>query len=104
MAADAAKVFFEYGATRDVEAWGVDVPEGKVTDFYRSVDAKDDEAIVFSFIEWPDAKTREEGWKKVMEDERMKPDMENMPFDGQRMFWGGFSPIVAEQAKAPQPA
>ena len=104
MAADAAKVFLEYGATRDVEAWGVDVPKGEVTDFYRSVEAKDDEAIIFSFVEWPDAKTREEGWKNVMEDERMKPDMENMPFDGKRMFWGGFSPIVAEQAKTPQPA
>jgi uncharacterized protein YbaA (DUF1428 family) len=104
MAADAAKVFLEYGATRDVEAWGVDVPKGEVTDFYRSVEAKDDEAIVFSFVEWPDAKTREEGWKNVMEDERMKPDMENIPFDGKRMFWGGFSSIVAERVSAHEPA
>jgi uncharacterized protein YbaA (DUF1428 family) len=94
LASDAAKLFFEHGATRDVEAWGVDVPKGEVTDFYRAVEAKDDEAVVFSFIEWPDARTREEGWKKVMADERMQPERD-MPFDGQRMFWGGFSPIVA---------
>lgn len=105
MAADAAKVFLEYGAIRDVEAWGIDVPKGEVTDFYRSVEAKEDETVVFSFIEWPDEATRNEGWKNVMEDERMKPDFENMPFDGQRMFWGGFSPLVVnEQARASEPA
>lgn len=105
MAAKAAKVFLEHGATRDVEAWGTDVPDGKVTDFKRAVQAKDDETVVFSFVEWPDEATRNEGWQKVMADERMKPDFENMPFDGQRMFWGGFTPLVAEQAaRAPQPA
>jgi uncharacterized protein YbaA (DUF1428 family) len=94
MAARAAKVFLEYGAVRDVEAWGVDVPRGKITDFNRAVQAKDDEAVVFSFVEWPSEQARNEGWKKVMEDERMKPDFENMPFDGRRMFWGGFTPLV----------
>jgi uncharacterized protein YbaA (DUF1428 family) len=96
MAAKAAQIFLEYGATRDLEAWGVDVPKDKRTDFYRSVDARDDESIVFSFVEWPDEAARNEGWKKVMEDDRMKPDMENMPFDGQRMYWGGFAPILAK--------
>ena len=104
MAAKAAKVFLEYGATRDIEAWGVDTPKGERTSFPRSVEATDDESVVFSFVEWPDEATRNEGWKKVMEDERMKPDFENMPFDGKRMFWGGFSPIVAKQAKASETA
>ena len=103
MADKAAKVFLEHGATRDVEAWGVDTPKGEVTSFPRSVEAEDDESVVFSFVEWPDEATRNEGWKKVMADERMKPDFDNMPFDGKRMFWGGFSPIVAHQP-APQPA
>jgi len=105
MAAKAAKVFLEYGALRDIEAWGVDVPMGELTSFPRSVEAKDDETVVFSFVEWPDEATRNEGWKKVMDDERMKPDFANMPFDGQRMFWGGFAPIVAKQtARAPEHA
>lgn len=94
LASDAAKHFIEHGATRDVEAWGIDVPKGKVTDFYRAVEARDDETVVFAFIEWPDAETRAEGWKRVMADERMKPEGD-MPFDPQRMFWGGFLPIFA---------
>jgi uncharacterized protein YbaA (DUF1428 family) len=94
LAQKAASIFLEHGALRDVEAWGVDVPKGEVTDFYRAVKAKEDETIVFSFIEWPDKAARDEGWKKVMADERMKPDHDDMPFDGQRMFWGGFERIV----------
>jgi uncharacterized protein YbaA (DUF1428 family) len=104
MAAKAAKVFLEYGATRDVEAWASGLPRGEVTSFPRSVKAEDGESVVFSFVEWPDKETRDEGWKKVMDDERMKPDFENMPFDGKRMYWGGFSPIVVKQAKASEPA
>jgi uncharacterized protein YbaA (DUF1428 family) len=96
MAAKAAEVFREYGATRVVEAWGDDVPDGKVTDFKRAVKAKDDETVVFSFVEWPDKATRDAAWPKIMEDRRMKPDREKMPFDGQRMFWGGFKPLLDE--------
>ncbi len=104
MAAKAAKVFLEYGATRDVEAWASGLPRGEVTSFPRSVKAEDGESVVFSFVEWPDKETRDEGWKKVMDDERMKPDFDTMPFDGKRMYWGGFSPIVVKQAKASEPA
>ena len=94
LAQKAATIFLEHGALRDVEAWGVDVAKGEVTDFYRAVKAKEDDIVVFSFIEWPDKAARDEGWKKVMADDRMKPDHDNMPFDGQRMFWGGFERIV----------
>ena len=94
MAAKAAKVFLEHGAVRDLEAWGVDTPRGEVTSFPRSVEAGEDESVVFSFIEWPDEKTRNDGWEKVMADERMKPGAMDMPFDGKRMFFGGFTPIV----------
>jgi uncharacterized protein YbaA (DUF1428 family) len=94
MAADAAKVFMEHGAVRDVEAWGVDTPVGEVTSFPRSVEAQDGESVVFSFLEWPDEATRNAGWEKVMADERMNGM--DMPFDGKRMFWGGFSPLVAK--------
>ena len=90
LAAKAANVFKEYGATRVVEAWGDDVPDGQITDFKRAVKSKSGENVVFSFVEWPDKATRDAAWPKIMEDERMKPDQDKMPFDGQRMFWGGF--------------
>ncbi|WP_431871862.1 DUF1428 domain-containing protein [Allosphingosinicella sp.] len=94
MAQKAADVFKEYGATRVVEAWGDDVPDGKVTDYKDAVKAKGDEKVVYSWVEWPSKQARDEAWPKIMEDERMKPDHANMPFDGQRMIYGGFSPIL----------
>ena len=94
MASKAAGKFREYGAVRVVEAWGDDVPDGKVTDFKRSVKAEPGENVVFSWIEWPDKATRDAGWQKMMADPDMQPDKDNMPFDGQRMFWGGFAPIL----------
>jgi uncharacterized protein YbaA (DUF1428 family) len=95
MAAKAAPIFLEYGASRVVEAWGDDVREGKVTDFRRAVQAEEGENVVFSWIEWPSKEARVEGWGKVMADPRMKPpEGEAMPFDGKRMFWGGFAPIL----------
>lgn len=91
-------VFMELGATRILECWGDDVPNGKVTDFYRSVQAKDDEAVVFSWIEWPDKATRDAGMAKMMDlmktDPRMSPEKNPMPFDGQRLIYGGFQPVV----------
>ena len=86
-------IFLEYGATRVLECWGDDVPHGKQTDFYRAVAAKDDEAVLFSWIEWPDKATRDAGMKQVMDDPRMGPD-NPMPFDGARMIYGGFVPVV----------
>jgi uncharacterized protein YbaA (DUF1428 family) len=94
MAAHASAVFREYGATRVLEAWADDVPDGKVTDFKGAVKAKEDEAVVFSWIEWPSKESRDESWKKIMEDPRMQPDHANMPFEGQRMIYGGFTPIL----------
>jgi uncharacterized protein YbaA (DUF1428 family) len=102
LASKMAKVFRQHGANRVVEALSNDVPKGEVTDFYRAVKAEDGEQVVFSFIEWPDKSTRDEGWKKIMEDESLKPEGD-MPFSGQRMFWGGFEPIF-DTAKAKEPA
>ena len=102
-AAKMAKVFREKGATRVVEAIADDVDHGKVTGFYRAVKAEDGETVVFSFIEWPDKQTRDSAWADIMADESMKPEGD-MPFSGQRMFWGGFDPILdtasAELARA----
>jgi uncharacterized protein YbaA (DUF1428 family) len=94
LASKASTVFQDHGATRVIEAWSDDVPDGKVTDYRRAVKATDDEAVVFSWVEWPSKQARDEGWKKVMADERMQPDKDSMPFDGMRMVYGGFAPIV----------
>lgn len=90
----ASGVFRDCGATRVVETWAEGLPAGKLTDFNMAVQAQDGEAIVFSFVEWPSKDARQQGWEKVMADERMKPDGSDMPFDGKRMIYGGFSPIL----------
>lgn len=86
-------VFTEFGALRVVEAWSEDTPDGSKTDYNRATLKKDDEAVVYSWIEWPDKATRDAGWEKMMKDERMQRQ-EQPPFDGQRMMWGGFAPIL----------
>ena len=87
-----APLFQEHGVLRMVETWGVDLPKGKVTDFHKAVQAEDGENVAFSWMVWPSKDVRDAGWDALMKDERMKPDGE-MPFDGKRMFWGGFAPI-----------
>jgi uncharacterized protein YbaA (DUF1428 family) len=91
-ATTAAKLFKEFGATRVVECWGDDVPKGKVTDFAGAVKAKDDEVVVFSWVEYPSKEVRDAANAKMMADERMKNA--DMPFDGKRMIFGGFAPLL----------
>ncbi len=98
MAEEAAVLFREAGATHVVECWGNDVPEGKVTDFYGAVKTEKGENVVFSWITWPSKEARDEGNRKVMADPRMKmPDV--MPFNPQRMIFGGFEVIVEAGGK-----
>ncbi len=92
-AQDAVPLFKEYGALKVIECWGDDVPDGKVTSFPMAVQKKDNETVVFSWIIWPDKKTRKEGQERMMKDERMEA-LSNMPFDGKRMIYGGFEIIV----------
>ncbi|WP_449467967.1 DUF1428 domain-containing protein [Stenotrophomonas humi] len=87
-------VFIEFGALRVVECWGDDVSHGQLTDFFRAVQAKDDETVVFSWIEWPDKATRDAGMQKMMDDPRMDPARNPMPFDGKRLIYGGFVPLL----------
>ncbi len=93
-ATEAAAIFKEFGATRVVETWGDDVPEGELTSFPMAVKRKDDETVVFAWIAWPSRADRDAGWAKVMADPRMQPDVSAMPFDGKRMIYGGFEPIL----------
>lgn len=95
-------VFMDLGAVRILECWGDDVTPGELTDFRRAVQAKDDEAVVFSWIEWPDRATRDAAMAQLKEmmsdptkaDPRMDPKKNPMPFDGKRLIFGGFTPLV----------
>ena len=93
MAAKAADLFKEYGATRIVECWGDDVPDGKVTDFKRAVNAEAGENIVFSWIVWPSKAIRDAANEKMKTDSRMQMS-DDMPFDGKRMIYGGFDVLL----------
>jgi uncharacterized protein YbaA (DUF1428 family) len=95
-AADAAPIFLDFGVKRHFEAWDSDVPEGKVTDFRKAVDAKPDEKVVFAWFEYPSKEARNAANEKMMSDPRMQEMGANMPFDGKRMIMGGFDAIVEE--------
>jgi uncharacterized protein YbaA (DUF1428 family) len=90
----ALAVFREHGATRCVECWGDDVPEGEVTSFPMAVQRKDDETVIFSWVEWPSKAARDAGMARVMADPRLAPGANPMPFDGKRLIYGGFQPII----------
>ncbi|BBP74662.1 MULTISPECIES: DUF1428 domain-containing protein [Pseudomonas] len=94
-AESAAVLFKEFGALSVVECWGDDVPPGKLTSFPLAVKLKEDETVVFSWIVWPSREVRDAGMQKVMNDPRLQPDVNPMPFDGQRMIFGGFRIIVS---------
>jgi uncharacterized protein YbaA (DUF1428 family) len=91
----AGEVWREYGALEFVECVADDVKPGKLTSFPQSVNLRDDETVVFSWIVYESREKRDEVNEKVMNDPRIK-DMspERMPFDARRMFWGGFRTIV----------
>ena len=89
----AAELFKQWGATRVVENWGDDVPKGEINDFYSSVHAKDDEVVVFSWVEYPDKATRDAVQHKMMNDPAMT-SVPDMPFDGKRMIFAGFANLL----------
>jgi len=94
MAQLAGQVWKEHGALDYVECVGDDVPYGELTSFPRSVQAKDDETVIFSWIVYESRARRDEINAKVMADPRLKSDPAAMPFDGKRMIYGGFDTLV----------
>ena len=93
--AEAALPMFKgYGATRMVEGWGDDVPRGEVNDLYGAVEAKDDETVLFSWIEYPDKAARDAAAAQIMAAPEMHALAATMPFDGRRMIYGGFDVVV----------
>jgi uncharacterized protein YbaA (DUF1428 family) len=94
MAAEAAQVFKDHGALAVVEAWGDDVPEGKLTSFPMAVKLEEGECVVFSWIIWPSRAARDAGNEKAMQDPRMQPPAD-VPFSMERIIFGGFEELVA---------
>ena len=96
MAQKAAKVWREHGALQYKECVADDVKRGKWTSFPQSVKLKSNETVVFAYVVYKSRAHRDSVNKKVMSDPRLKDmcDPKNLPFDGKRMFWGGFKTIV----------
>jgi len=89
------------GALRVVECWGDDVPHGKQTDFFGAVQATADETVCFSWVEWPDKATRDSCHARMQElmasgefAGLLEGEMLETPFDGKRMVFGGFAPVI----------
>ena len=99
---DVAEKFWDivkdFGAKSQVECWELDVPDGKTTDMRRAVKAEEGEKIVFSWVTWPDQATAKASEEKMMADPRMEEFASTMPFDGKRMIFGGFEPLVWKES------
>jgi uncharacterized protein YbaA (DUF1428 family) len=89
-----APLFKQHGALAVVDCWGDDVPDGKLTSFPLAAKREPHEAVVLSWVLWPSREVRETAWKTLMDDPRMKPERNPMPFDGERMIYGGFQTIL----------
>ncbi len=79
-----------------VECWGDDVPDGEITSFPMAVKCRPDETVIFSWLVWPSREVRDQAMPRLMEDPRLKPDVNPMPFDGKRLIYGGFEVVVDE--------
>jgi uncharacterized protein YbaA (DUF1428 family) len=101
MARRAGKIWMEHGALQYIESVADDVQPGKVTSFPQAVQLKKDEVVVFSWVVYRNRRERDRINKKVMSDPRLADmmDPKSLPFDGMRMFWGGFKPIVQINAE-----
>lgn len=84
-------LFQAYGCLQHVECWGDNVPDGQHTSFPMAVKLEPGEAVVFSWLVWPDRAAADAAWEKMQQDPAFA-DMD-MPFDGKRMMWGGFQPV-----------
>jgi uncharacterized protein YbaA (DUF1428 family) len=89
-----AEVASDFGALEIFENWELDVPDGENTDYRQAIKAERGEKIVVSWVIWPDRETGARAHKGMFADPRMAAVGE-MPFDGKRMIWGGFEPILA---------
>jgi uncharacterized protein YbaA (DUF1428 family) len=88
------------GATAHWECWGDDVPPGQHTSLPVAVQLADDETVVFSWVQWPDKETRDHAWQRMQTEPELGASMPEAPYDGKRMIYGGFTPLVAHGVMA----
>lgn len=89
-----ANIMKDHGLIEVVEAWEADVPDGEHTDFRKAVKIEEGEKVVFSWVIWPDKETCEAAHNSMMSEEFAEEIGKDMPFDGKRMIYGGFEPLV----------
>jgi len=94
VARQAADLFLKHGAVSVRECWGVDIPPGETTSFPMAVKLKDDETVVFSWVEWPSKDARDKAMPGLSEDMQADMKIEDMPFDGQRLIMGSFETLL----------
>lgn len=97
----AATVWMEHGALEYVETIANDVKPGEVTSFPQSVQLQEDETVVFAWVVYESREARDRILARVMSDPRLQMDAKNMPFDGRRMFWGGFETLIERGGRKP---
>lgn len=83
-----------HGALSIMESWQDEVSEGKLSDFFRAVQCKADEAVVFAWTIWPSKKVRDAGIKAMQEEPAFADQMKDLPFDVSRMIFGGFETFI----------
>ncbi len=93
-AAVAAEWLKKEGALHVMETWGTDVPDGKTNSMKSAVLLELDETVVFSWVVWPDEPTASAAMGKMMDADEFDPRTNPMPFEGERMIFGGFEPVV----------
>jgi uncharacterized protein YbaA (DUF1428 family) len=96
MSTEWGKANLRHGAVYFSDSIGDDVQPGKVTSFPQAVQLKDDEVVAVSWVVYKNKEDRDRIGKAVMDDPALKEQMDpsKMPFDGKRMFWGGFQSFV----------
>jgi uncharacterized protein YbaA (DUF1428 family) len=96
MAARAGQVWKEHGALEYIECIAEDVKPGKVTSFPQAVKLEEGETVVFGWVVFESRAERDRINALVMKDPRLAATMTPgaLPFDGKRMFWGGFETFV----------
>ena len=84
----------DYGALEQVENWEANLPDGEQTDFRRAVHLKEGEKVMFSWVVWPDKETADASEEKMTSDPRFNTLGDTPLFDGKRMIYGSFEPLV----------
>src|SRR4029077_840312 len=100
MSTEWGKAHLRHGALYYSDSISDDAQPGKVTSFPQAVQLKDDEVIALAWVVYKDKADRDGISKEVMDAHKFKATMDSstMPFDGKRMFWGGFESVVGISA------